>query len=123
MKRRKKLARKTSLRPRVASARKTHTARKPRSAAEFARIYGSEERVGWIKARWCIKCGKTPCENAHLPSRSGMGRKGDYTPIVPLCHTCHEAKVYMANPAWWRSVAAWTERLWQIELARRGTRA
>lgn len=60
-----------------------------RRASEFRRCYGSRDRVMAIKALACYVCGRAPSENAHLPSRSGMGRKGDWTEIVDLCHACH----------------------------------
>lgn len=61
---------------------------KAKSSAEFARIYGSEARIEFVKALPCIACGKGPCENAHIRS-GGMGRKADYRDIVPLCESCH----------------------------------
>lgn len=56
-----------------------------RHAANFIRAYGSEARVKWVKGLGCVVCGRKPADNAHLPSRSGMGRKGDSCHIVPLC--------------------------------------
>lgn len=60
-----------------------------RRAKEFARAYGSKERVHWIQSLACLVCLARPSENAHTPSRSGMGRKGDACTIVPLCSGCH----------------------------------
>ena len=51
---------------------------------DFARVYGSPERVEWTKASPCVICGLGPCENAHVGS-GGMGRKADCSAIVPLC--------------------------------------
>jgi len=57
-----------------------------RRVSEFARAYGSKERVAWIQAQSCVICGwDGGCENAHVPSRSGAGRKGDCAKIIPLC--------------------------------------
>lgn len=61
-----------------------------RRASEFARCYASKRRVEAIKALRCYGCGKEPAENAHLPSRSGMSRKGDWTEIVDLGRKCHQ---------------------------------
>jgi hypothetical protein len=62
---------------------------------QWERAYGSVERVEFIAALPCIACGMRPCDNAHGPdSDSGMGRKGSYRSIVPLCKGpsgCHAA--------------------------------
>jgi 5-methylcytosine-specific restriction endonuclease McrA len=61
-----------------------------RRAREFARCYGSKARVAFIKTLACVVCGATPSDNAHIHgSKAGMGRKGPYTDIVPLCRSCH----------------------------------
>ena len=65
-----------------------------RKAREFARCYHSEERVRFVKTLPCVACLPSrvptePSENAHIPSRSGVGRKGDYDQIVPLCRPHH----------------------------------
>lgn len=63
---------------------------KPRSAAEYARIYGSKERVEFVKSLPCVGCGRdwehtrVPIDNAHIEN-GGTGRKADHTKIVPLC--------------------------------------
>lgn len=59
-----------------------------RDAAEFARIYGSEGRVEWIKAHPCLVCGRTPSVNAHTRT-GGTGRKADADTIIPLCDPHH----------------------------------
>ena len=55
-----------------------------RRKSEFARCYHSKERVAWVKTLPCIACGSLLGENAHYDN-GGMGRKSDYTHIVPLC--------------------------------------
>lgn len=60
-----------------------------RKRADFLRIYGSKERVEWVKSLPSIASGRTPCVNAHTAT-GGMGRKADYTTIVPLTHEEHE---------------------------------
>lgn len=65
--------------------RKRNPARKAR---EFARAYGGEARVAFIRAMPCLTCGGHPCENAHVKS-GGAGRKADARWVVPLCHGCH----------------------------------
>ena len=72
--------------------------RKKRSASEFARIYGSRERVEWVKTLPCavascgLSCG--PCDgeihNAHTVS-GGKGRKADAATVAPLCAKHHAA--------------------------------
>jgi hypothetical protein len=62
-------------------------------AAEFARCFHSEERVEFVAGLPCRgTCGgRSPCENAHVgPKGAGMGRRGDYDQIAPLCHECHD---------------------------------
>ena len=59
-----------------------------RSVSEFNRIYGSDSRVKWIKAKPCVFCGQGPCENAHV-TNGGMGRKADADKIIPACRACH----------------------------------
>ena len=60
-----------------------------RRQREFVRAYGSKARVAWIQSLACLTCQARPSENAHTPSRSGFGRKGDASTIVPLCSACH----------------------------------
>lgn len=55
---------------------------------DFARVYGSEARVDWIRGLPCLGCGRGPCENAHTAT-GGMGRKAGAETIVPLCQMCH----------------------------------
>lgn len=57
---------------------------KPRSTEEFARIYGSQARVDWVKAHPCVFCGRVPCDNAHV-TNGGTGRKADARFIIPAC--------------------------------------
>ncbi len=61
---------------------------KKRSTEEFARIFHSLDRVKWVSRRCCVACGIRGCENAHTAGE-GMGRRGDYTKIIPLCPECH----------------------------------
>lgn len=60
---------------------------------EYARKYGSEERVQAIKAMPCCVpgCDSTPCDNAHIKG-GGMGRKSDWTHIANLCRFHHIAR-------------------------------
>lgn len=61
-------------------------ANRERRGREFARAYGSVERVRAIKLSKCAVpwCSKYRCDNAHL-EREGMGRKGHWSTVVPLC--------------------------------------
>ena len=79
-----------------ASVRPVNPARKAR---EFARAYGSQARVEWIKAYGCLVCPRVGSQNAHLPSKSGAGRKGDAKYCVPLCHQCHNDLDHKRLPA------------------------
>lgn len=71
-----------------------------RKASEFQRCYGSRARVKWVQSLPCIvddvaesgiPCGRS--ENAHVPSQSGAGRKGDARHIVPLCKWHHTQSI------------------------------
>lgn len=72
--------------------RKTGLKPKRRKPSEYARIYGSRARVEAIKRMRCAVpgCGLGPCHNAHIRN-GGMGRKSDWTDIVPLCGRHHFA--------------------------------
>ena len=66
-----------------------HTGTKAAKEREtFARVYGSAERVAWMRRQPCLVCSGLPSENAHTRS-GGTGRKGDADSIVPLCHYHH----------------------------------
>ncbi|HSH45807.1 MAG TPA: hypothetical protein VK966_08125, partial [Longimicrobiales bacterium] len=53
---------------------------------EWARAYGSEVRVEFVKALPCCVPGcRNRAENAHTES-GGMGRKADADTIAPLCY-------------------------------------
>jgi hypothetical protein len=82
--RRTRLERKTPLRSSGRSIKP-----KKRSAATFARVYGSAERVEFVRWLPCLVCAMKPCENAHTVT-GGTGRKADARTIVPLCHTHHQ---------------------------------
>ena len=66
-----------------------HTGTKAAKEREtFARVYGSAERVAWMRRQPCLVCSGLPSENAHTRS-GGTGRKGGADSIVPLCHLHH----------------------------------
>lgn len=65
-----------------------------RSASEFTRCYGSEERVEWVRSLPCIVPGcRQLSENAHIIG-DGAGRKADADKIVPLCVMHHRSGQY-----------------------------
>lgn len=89
--------RKTPLKRGKPLSRRTRVRPKKRKPSEFARIYGSKERVLWVKAQPCVAAGfHSPCdgriENAHIVT-DGMGRKASYEAIVPLCR-CHHRRLH-----------------------------
>jgi hypothetical protein len=68
-----------------------------RRAKSFARTYGSKERCDWISSlpcAWCVLRGlvriSRPSDNAHSEGGGGMGRKADYTTVLPMCRRHHE---------------------------------
>ena len=59
-----------------------------RRQSEFARCYGSRERVRAIKKNPCCNCGRRPSENAHTEG-GGAGRKAGWETVADLCGACH----------------------------------
>lgn len=97
---------------------------KKRSAVEFARVYGSKARAAWVKSQMCFLCSDVPCENAHIVT-GGMGRKAEYTKIVPMCKPHHAMLHRMGRPSFERymttdldALAEACEQRWQAFLAR-----
>ena len=80
---------------------KRRTRLAPRNATrrtkEWARAYGSTQRVEWIAARPCSVCGcpRRPCENAHTVT-GGTGRKADASTVIPLC-SYHHAELHQVG--------------------------
>ncbi|HSH44398.1 MAG TPA: hypothetical protein VK966_00945 [Longimicrobiales bacterium] len=72
---------------------RTRTALPKRNPArrdrEWARAYGSEDRVAWVQRQPSVVSGKRPCVNAHVRT-GGTGRKADARWIVPLTWEEHE---------------------------------
>lgn len=107
---------------RKTAVKKSNPARKRR---EFARAYGSKERVAFVKSLPCVVYALySPCageiHNHHITT-GGRGRKADADQIVPLC-TKHHAELhadgaseFQANYAVnFEAAAASTELRWQI---------
>lgn len=59
-----------------------------RKASEWARAYGSKERVEWIKRQPCAVCGYPVSDNVHTRT-GGVSRKSDAEHIAPLCRAHH----------------------------------
>lgn len=109
-----------------------------RRASEFARCYGSKERVEWVKSLPCVGCATywpiqpSPgwvSENAHTVT-GGKGRKADADTIVPLCAAHHRAYDRHRAPfdhdemrERMKYTAKHVEAAWQRECARRGVPA
>ena len=89
-----------------------------RTAAEKRRIYGTKERIAWFKTLPCVICGTPgPCDMAHSVS-GGMGRKADYTTLVPLCGVCHREQHQMGTKSFEaRYGVSLTDRAAQIQQA------
>ena len=64
-----------------------------RRPEEWARAYGSVERVQWMQRQPSVASGDGPCVNAHVSPPdglpSGIGRKADYVWVVPLTEAEH----------------------------------
>lgn len=93
------------------------------------RIYGPKGRVAFVKSLGCVVCTAISpffglataghCHNAHTET-GGMGRKADYTTIVPLCASHHrrydEHRAPLDEPVIRQAIkdaAAEVERRWQ----------
>lgn len=84
---------------RLARGGRVKPVNRKRRASEFARCYGSKERVAWVKSLPCavrslgLSIFAMPChgpmDNAHTVT-GGMGRKADAETIIPLCRRHHE---------------------------------
>lgn len=71
-------------------SKRSQIRKKPRKPSEFKRIYGSKQRVEWVKSLPCSACGVVGySENAHVApaSEKGTGYKADAEWIAPLCGT------------------------------------
>lgn len=97
------LKRTTELRrgPGPKSRKRMKAVNRKRRASEFARAYGSVERVRAMKMRPCDGCGRlphedAPNENAHIEG-GGAGRKADYFKVVTLCPECHRLWHYLGS--------------------------
>ncbi len=83
--------------PRATKPPKTKNAKRKKS--EFARCYGSKERVEFVKGQNCLiavnyistACCNGSTENAHVVNDGtrGAGRKSGFACIAPLCHRHH----------------------------------
>ena len=102
-----------------------------RKVSEFARCYGSKERVIFVNRLPCIiySCHNRMVENAHIKG-DGASRKSDARFIVPLCHWHHTegpSSLHALQPRLFEVThqldlhdrAARTELAWQASLSSR----
>lgn len=64
-----------------------------RRVSEWARAYGSAERVAWVRSLPCLVCGPLSfgaSQNAHVGT-GGVSRKADARNVVPLCAPHHRS--------------------------------
>jgi hypothetical protein len=98
-----------------AGSKRPNKVNRKRKVSEFARVYGSRQRVAWVKRRPCLvandECRQYAIENAHVTDdgTKGMGRKSGYRCIAPLCHLHHR----------WLHIqgATWFEERYGVSLA------
>jgi hypothetical protein len=111
-------------RERPAKPRKALKARNPkRHRAEWARAYGSKERVEFVCSLPCIVRGcPFPAENAHTET-GGVSRKADAKTIAPICSPHHRGLHHYGARTWealsgidLKAAAAQTERRWQAHI-------
>lgn len=119
--------RKTALRRRTPLKSKTRV--KPvnakRKKANWARAYGSDERVEFVASLPCVvQRPSSPCagtiENAHV-ANGGRGRKADADRVAPIC-TAHHQELHQIGQQSFEArygvdlkvAARITEMRWQI---------
>jgi hypothetical protein len=95
--------------------------RRQKKVNEWARAYGSRERVLFVKTLPCRVrvCRERPSENAHSKT-GGTGRKADADTILPLCRAHHRelhrcgvktfSERHLLDLA---ACAEWTEDAWR----------
>jgi hypothetical protein len=102
--------------------------------AEFARVYGSKERVEWMQGLPSVATGKGPCVCAHIRHSSGgggTGRKADFIWTVPLTYVEHQ-QLHQRGASWFHeeygldqddldTLARVCVAAWEKEQARRTT--
>lgn len=107
----------------IARGKRPKSVNAKRKKSEWARAYHSEAFVRFTKAAPCAADGRMPSDAAHTEN-GGMGRKGDWTTIIPLCsglNGCHAKQhregwgaIGMSEEGRRRAVAnhqaAWAER-------------
>lgn len=92
--------------------------RKKRSAADYARIYGSVDRVQWIAAQPSVASGRGPCVGHHVQGGGGS-RKADACWIVPITASEH-AELHQHGKRWFEAkygvnldtLVAQTDKFW-----------
>ncbi len=90
---------------------------------EFERVYGPPGRRAFVEGLPCIASRGVRCRgpsNNHHIKNGGMGRKSDYTDIVPLCFDHHQEvhgrgqeTFSKRHRIYWREWAETTESQWQ----------
>lgn len=110
-----------------------------RKLSEFARAYGSKQRVAWVRQQGCVVCAVVSpiakllkvkqsqvVDNAHTAT-GGMGYKAGYETIVPLCrkdHIAFDQRIWPLNSEknreWIKAQAAQTQQRWLLHCGRVG---
>lgn len=90
---------------------------KKRTAADSRRIYGSKERVRWVRRQPCVCCETVTGRNHnHHVVTGGTGFKADFDKIAsvcPTCHVLHHTGELGRSKEWWLEQARLTEERWQ----------
>lgn len=81
--------RKTPLRRSRKPLKRSRIKPRARSRAEKERIYGTPDRIAFLKAQGCLLCDEQPVQLHHVRT-GGMGKKSGAENQVPLCVTHHE---------------------------------
>lgn len=113
--------------PIARSAIKSRAKRPPkrnvkRQQSEFARTVHSRARQRFVSGLNCVvnTCMDGPCHGHHIEN-GGMGRKGPYTSIVPLC-PAHHRFLHQHGPLGFAASFplrhGWTLADWAVEVER-----
>jgi len=67
------------------------------------KLYRSKTHLAWVRTLPCVRCGRFPCDAAHvrIGTDGGMGLKPSDQYTVPLCRTCHRHQHQIGERRFW----------------------
>lgn len=94
----------------------------PRALIQWKRKPNTRLRrshLDWIKTLPCVRCGRSPCDPAHvrIGTDGGTGLKPSDRYAVPLCRACHDIQ-HKGEVTFWAELGAdpvdISNRLWTV---------